>query len=176
MSRDGLFAKLRVLIVDDSVEMRNLLVALLQSMGFTDIFCAASGKEGLRVFCDRNPDLIITDGSMRPMDGYEMTRRVRAGDCPVGDGNCGDRDVPVLMISGHADEDIVKLARDNGVTDYIVKPVTAETLYESILSAVSKPIHIVETGNYRGPSPKRRLLPRISDETSASDLVEEARQ
>ncbi len=164
MTKDELFAKLKVLIVDDSAEMRNLLVALLQSMGFAEIFCAASGEAVLRVFCDESPDLIITDGSMRPMDGYEMTRRVRAGDCHGGE-NCDNRDVPVLMISGHVGDDIVRLARDTGVTDYIVKPVTAETLYESILSAVSKPIHIVETGSYRGPSPKRRLVPRISGET-----------
>lgn len=161
MTKDRLFAKLKVLVVEDSTEMKNLLVALLQSMGFAEIFCAVNGESGLRVFCDERPDLIITDGSMRPMDGYEMTRRVRAGDCS-GSGNCGDRDVPVVMISGHVGEEIVRFARDNGVTDYVVKPVTAETLYESILSAVSRPIHIVETGSYRGPSPKRRLVPRIS--------------
>jgi len=162
MTTDELFAKLRVLIVDDSAEMRNLLVALLETMGFSDILCAASGEQGLRMFCDGKPDLIITDGTMRPMDGYEMTRRVRAGECPADSADCGDRDLPVLMISGHVGKDIVRHARDNGVTDYIAKPVTAETLYESILAAVSKPIHIVETKTYRGPSPTRRLVPRQS--------------
>lgn len=163
MSGDSLFAALRVLIVDDSAEMRNLLVALLDSMGFSGTLCAASGEEGLRMFCERQPDLIITDGSMRPMDGYEMTRRVRGGECLTKGEEVCDRDVPVLMISGHVGAEAVKLARDNGVTDYIVKPVTAETLYERVLAAVSKPIHIVETKTYRGPSPTRRLIPRISD-------------
>jgi len=163
MTSDELFTALKVLIVDDSIEMRNLLVALLESMGFAGILCAASGEEGLRMFCERRPDLIITDGNMRPMDGYEMTRRVRSGESLTEGEEVCDRDVPVLMISGHVADEAVKLARDTGVTDYIVKPITAETLYERVLAAVSKPIHIVETKTYRGPSPTRRLIPRISD-------------
>ena len=55
--------------------------------------------------------------------------------------------------------DIVRWARDGGVTDYIVKPVTAELLLTRVLAAISNPVHIVETATYRGPSPRRRLVP-----------------
>ncbi len=162
MTDRELFARLKILIVDDSAEMRNVLAALLESMGVGAILSAASGEKGLELFCSEAPDLIITDGSMRPMDGYELTRRVRNGECPNGNGDCHDRDVPVLMISGHVGPEMVRLARDNGVTDYIGKPIMAATLYERVLAAVSKPIHIVETKAYRGPSPRRRLVPHMS--------------
>jgi FixJ family two-component response regulator len=62
------------------------------------------------------------------------------------------------MLSGHGEPDIVEWARDEGVTDYIIKPVTAELLYERIIAAIAKPLHIIETATYRGPSPRRRLV------------------
>ncbi|MCE9648270.1 MAG: response regulator [Parvibaculum sp.] len=157
-----LFARLKVLVVDDSVEMRRLLVALLNVMGIGEVICAPDGDTGLRLYAERNPDLVITDGTMQPMDGYEMTRAIRAmrkaDDTP-------DRgaEVPVLMLSGHTGPEIIARARDEGVTDYIVKPVTPELLYERVMEAVSKPVHLVETPTWRGPSPTRRLTIRSAE-------------
>lgn len=161
-AQDRLLSTLKVLIVEDSAEMQRLLVALFASMGIGEAVCAASGEEGLALFGRGGFDIIITDGDMRPMDGYEMTRRIRALKEVGGD------EVPVLMISGHRGKEIVERARDEGVTDYIVKPVTAELLYERLLAAISRPIHLVQTNLYRGPSPTRRLTPREADVASAS--------
>lgn len=157
-----LFAGLKVLVVDDSLEMRRLLQALLNVIGIGEVICASDGHAGLKLFAERAPDLVITDGSMEPMDGYEMTRAIRLmrkeNDAP-GQG----ADIPVLMLSGHMDPDIIARARDEGVTDYIVKPVTPELLYERLLEAISRPVHVVETATYRGPSPTRRLVPHSAD-------------
>jgi CheY-like chemotaxis protein len=156
-----LFAGLKVLIVDDSAEMRRLLVALLDTMGIGDVACAPNGDAGLRMFAECAPDIVITDGAMQPMDGYEMTRAIRAMRTANGAPGRG-ADVPVLMLSGHTGAEIVERARDEGVTDYIVKPVTPELLYERLREAVSRPVHVVETPTWRGPSPTRRLVPRRS--------------
>jgi PleD family two-component response regulator len=67
------------------------------------------------------------------------------------------------MLSGHMGPEIVARARDEGVTDYIVKPVTPELLYERVMEAVSKPVHLVETPTWRGPSPTRRLTIRSAE-------------
>ena len=115
------------------------------------IICATNGDEGVKLFAERAPDLIITDGMMQPMTGYAMTRAIRA----MREHNGSD--VPVVMLSGHGDADIVEWARDEGVNDYIVKPVTPQLLYERVLAAISTPLHLVETATYRGPSPRRRL-------------------
>ncbi|MGB5092521.1 MAG: response regulator [Parvibaculum sp.] len=155
-SAGDIFQKLRVLVVEDSGEMRRLVVALLQTMRIGCILEARDGKRGLEVFHTENPDIIITDGSMQPMDGYEMTRLIRQS-------GSGQGDIPILMISGHLNRNIVDHARDQGVTDYLAKPLSADVLYQAILRAVSNPLHIVETPSFRGPSPRRNLQVRHSD-------------
>jgi CheY-like chemotaxis protein len=157
----ALFAGLKVLVVDDSKAMRDLLLALLNSMGIGEVVCADDGRAGLRLYAETSPDLVITDGMMEPMTGYAMTSAIRG--LKSKDGLLAGSDVPVLMLSGHGEPDIVEWARDEGVTDYIVKPVTAELLYERIIAAVAKPLHIVETATYRGPSPRRRLVAHEAD-------------
>lgn len=156
------FRKLKVLVVDDSAEMRRLLAALLESMGVEQVVEARDGLKGLDAFIEHKPDIIITDGAMQPMDGYEMTQRVRAAGAADG----ANPDVPILMISGHIERENVVHARDQGVTDYLPKPLSASVLYEAIVAAVSKPIHFVEKPGYRGPSPKRHLAARGIDDTA----------
>lgn len=157
------FRRLKVLVVEDSAEMRRLLAALLESMGVEQIVEARDGLKGLDAFAEHRPDIIITDGAMQPMDGYQMTQRVRATDAAEG----ANPDVPILMISGHVEHENVLHARDQGVTDYLPKPLSASVLYEAIVAAVSKPIHFVETPGYRGPSPKRQLTARNSYDPTA---------
>jgi DNA-binding response OmpR family regulator len=152
----ALFGTLKVLVVDDSAEMRRLLLALLAAMNIGEVVCAQSGEAGLKLFAAERPDLIITDGAMQPMDGYEMTRRIRA--------DTANADVPILMISGHIGHRHVVQARNDGITDYLAKPVTPALLYERVRAAVSRPIHIVETQDYRGLSPARRLTPHMARE------------
>ena len=152
------FRRLKVLIVEDSEEMRRLLSALLETMGVTDIVETRDGASGLAAFAAHKPDIIITDGAMVPMDGYEMTRAIRA----TGDAEDANPDVPILMIPGHIGRDKISQARDHGVTDYLEKPLSADVLYEAIVTAVSKPIHFVEKPGYRGPSPRRSLDARRS--------------
>lgn len=150
---EDFFRKLKILVVEDSAGMQRLLVALLESMGVTRITVARDGEKGLAAFAAERPDIIITDGAMMPMDGYEMTRRIRAAEA----GNSANPDVPILMISGHVGRENVTHARDQGVTDYLAKPLSADTLYKAIFAAVSKPIHFVDKPGYRGPSPMRSL-------------------
>ena len=152
-----LLGELTVLVVEDSETMRSLLVALLQTMGIHHISCAKDGQSGLSLFVERQPDLVITDGIMAPMSGYAMTRAIRELREPDGSPS-RLADVPILMLSGHGERQKVEQARDDGVTDYIVKPVTPDLLYARVIAAISTPIHIVETPTYRGPSPRRRLV------------------
>lgn len=148
---------LKVLVVDDSETMRSLLTALLNTMGISQVLCAHDGDAGLNLFIENQPDLVITDGAMKPTNGYAMTRAIRSHRAPDG-GLSRAAEVPILMLSGHGDRQNVEQARDDGVTDYIIKPVTAELLCERVMAAIADPIHIVETETYRGPSPRRRLV------------------
>lgn len=157
MSSKVTLGALKVLVVDDSETMRSLLTALLTTMGISQILCARDGDEGLGLFVESHPDIVITDGAMSPTSGYALTRAIRNLCTPDG-GRSKAADVPILMLSGHGERQNVEQARDDGVTDYIIKPVTANLLYERVMAAIADPIHIIETENYRGPSPRRRLV------------------
>ncbi|MCE7999562.1 MAG: response regulator [Rhodobiaceae bacterium] len=142
-------APLRILIVEDSEQMRTLLQALLEAMSITDILIAGDGEQGLALYMESAPDIVITDGAMVPMDGYELTNRIRtAPDNP-------NPYVPILMLSGHQEKEHVEKARASGVTEYLAKPVSWQTLYERLVAIVSNPSFFVRTPTYLGPDRRR---------------------
>ncbi len=142
-------APLRVLIVEDSEQMRTLLQALLEAMSITDIHIAEDGDKGFALYMETAPDIVITDGAMAPIDGYELTNRIRtAPDNPT-------PYVPIIMLSGHLEKARVEKARASGVTEYLAKPVSWQTLYERLVAIVSNPSFFVRTPTYLGPDRRR---------------------
>lgn len=142
-------APLRILIVEDSEQMRSLLEALLEAMSITDILIAEDGEKGLALYMETAPDIVITDGAMAPMDGYELTNRIRtAPDNP-------NPYVPIIMLSGHLEKKHVEKARASGVTEYLAKPVSWQTLYERLVSIISNPSFFIRTPTYLGPDRRR---------------------
>ncbi|MEQ9518109.1 MAG: response regulator [Parvibaculum sp.] len=140
---------LRILIVDDSLSMRELLQALLEAMGITDVIHAKNGEEGLQRFYETRPDIIITDGAMGPMDGYELTDRIRTNpDNP-------NPYVPIIMLSGYLGTKQIEKARAKGVTEYLGKPVSSITLYERIIEIIGNPYYFIRTPTYLGPDRRR---------------------
>ena len=144
------FGALRVLIVDDNANMRLLLRTLLRSMGFRTMAEAADGGEGFAVFCAFKPDLVIADWVMEPVGGRDLIRRIRV------DPDSINPYVPVIMMSGHAERDLVIEARDVGVTEFLAKPVSARTLYGRLMAMVDRPRPFVRSAQYFGPDRRRR--------------------
>ena len=120
----GKQARPLVLVVEDSAMMRRLVRATLSLLGDFEVGEARDGASALAEINRRPPDLVISDLSMRPMDGITFTRRVRAGsETP---------DVPIIMITGHSDLETMATARAAGVTEVITKPLTPEVLRDRI--------------------------------------------
>lgn len=108
------FSKLKLLIIDDEREMRELLQRMLAKLGVGSVIEAASGTQGLREL-DRaiEPvDLVICDWNMEGMTGMQVFEAVRA--------RC---DLRFLMLTGRTDAASVISAKKAGVPAYIVKPV-----------------------------------------------------
>lgn len=82
-----------ILVIDDQDTVRQLLSAALQMLGHV-VFTAHDGKEGLRLFADEKPDLVITDVQMPEMDGFEVLSTLRR-EHPA---------VPVILMSGASEE------------------------------------------------------------------------
>ena len=146
------FDNLKVLIVEDNQHMRSLLRSLLNSVGIREIAEANNGASALDVLSDRKCDLILSDLAMKPMDGITFSTRVRTGE------RSPNPFVPIIMITGHTEKHRVEAARDAGVTEFLVKPITAQSLFSRLAEIVERPRAFVRCDGYFGPDRRRRNI------------------
>lgn len=111
---------LRFLVVDDFSTMRRIIKNQLRELGFTHIAEADDGKTGLEALRSNAVDFVITDWNMPGVTGLELLKAIRADDTL--------RHLPVLMVTAEAKREQIVEAVESGVSGYIVKPFTAETL------------------------------------------------
>jgi CheY-like chemotaxis protein len=146
----AVFEHLKILIVEDNQHMRALLRSLLNSVGIREIVEATNGTTALDALREKKCDLVLSDLSMKPMDGLEFSRTVRTG------GHSLNPFVPIIMITGHTERHRVEAARDAGVTEFLAKPITAHSLFSRIAEIVERPRAFVRTEGYFGPDRRRR--------------------
>lgn len=113
----------RILTIDDSRTMRDMLMLTLTNAGF-DVIQGVDGADGLNALGDGAVDLVITDINMPVMDGYEVIRRLR--------GNDNYKATPILVLTTEGDAEKRAIAREAGATGWIVKPFDPERLVETI--------------------------------------------
>ena len=143
---------LKVLIVEDNQHMRSLLRALLNSAGIRDIIEANNGPTALTALREKNCDLVLSDLAMKPMDGLTFSHAVRTAE------NSPNPFIPIIMITGHTEKHQVEAARDAGVTEFLVKPITASSLFSRIAEIVERPRAFVRCEQYFGPDRRRRTI------------------
>jgi len=113
-----------VLVVDDFSTMRRINKNILKELGFKNILEADDGTTALEVLENNKVDLIISDWSMPKMTGLEFLKKVRA--------SAEYKDIPFLMVTAEAQKENIIEAVKAKVSNYIVKPFTAQTLSEKI--------------------------------------------
>lgn len=115
--------KKKVLTVDDSRTIRNMLLVTLNNAGFETVQ-AEDGVEGLEVLEQSNPDVIVTDINMPRLDGFGFIEGVRR--------NEKFRAVPILVLTTESDAEKKNRARQAGATGWIVKPFDPAKLIDAI--------------------------------------------
>ncbi|MBP9944622.1 MAG: chemotaxis response regulator CheY [Desulfomicrobium sp.] len=115
---------MRVLIVDDFSTMRRIIKNILRQLGFNNILEADDGTSAWEVLNRDQIDFIISDWNMPQMTGIELLRKVRASE--------EFADLPFLMVTAEAQQENIIEAVQAKVSNYIVKPFTAETLGQKI--------------------------------------------
>jgi two-component system, chemotaxis family, chemotaxis protein CheY len=145
------YDQLKALIVEDNPHMRTLLKTLLNAIGIRRVYQAVDGAVGLSVLRECNPDFVLTDLSMKPMDGIEFTHHVRNGH------DSRNPYVPIVMVTGHTERQRILAARDAGVTEILAKPITAQNLMRRITEVADKPRPFVRCDNYFGPDRRRHV-------------------
>ncbi len=140
-----------VLIIDDSRYARSFLKSALYSFGVRNAAEAGDAAGGLEVLREQKIDLVLVDHDMEPMDGVAFTRLVRGGEVAC-------IDVPIVMVSGMAEMEKVIEARNAGINEFLVKPVSADSLYRRVRNALVNPRPFVRGEAYTGPC--RRTVER----------------
>lgn len=121
---------IKVLVVDDFATMRKVIRNLLKQVGFENIVEAEDGVNALRVLKSQKIDLVVSDWNMPNMTGLDLLKAVRADE--------DLKQTPFLMVTAEALQDNVIAAVKAGVSNYIVKPFTADVLNEKISKILDK--------------------------------------
>src|SRR5450432_3918998 len=125
-----------ILLIDDEALVRQTLTQVLENEGY-EVHCAPEGREGLRAFHKRQPDLVISDIIMPEMEGIEtiMELRILSRDCPI------------IAISGGGrlgKADFLAVAKKLGATATLNKPFETEDLLRTVANCLA--------GNFAGPA------------------------
>jgi len=108
-----------VLAADDDEDILELVAFRLERSGYT-VLRARDGEEALRLALEAKPDLAVLDVMMPKLDGYELTRRLRAEDATSR--------MPIILLTARAQDADVQAGFDAGADDYLRKPFSPQEL------------------------------------------------
>jgi len=111
---------IRVLIVDDEANARELFTVMLQTFG-AEVTTAESASEALRIFADFMPNVLVSDIAMPEEDGYSLIAKIRAMKSKLGQ-------TPALALTAYATNEDIQRANLAGFQSHLAKPVNAHTL------------------------------------------------
>jgi len=144
------FSQLGVMIVDDNRHMRALLCSIMHALGIKRLKDVGDGESALTEIGAFEPDILITDWHMEPMDGTTLVKTIRHSSEDL------VRYVPIIMLSGHSDMQRVREARDSGVNEFLTKPVSAKSLLARLITIIENPRPFIKTEMYFGPDRRRQ--------------------
>jgi putative two-component system response regulator len=140
----------QILIVDDRDDNRDILSTMLQASGLSTV-TANSGEQALEIISHQEPDVVLLDVMMEGIDGVEVLETIRK--------NSAYQDIPVIMLTGVDDPDLVLHCIRLGAEDYVLKPFRREILMARIQAGLDK----------RQVSKTRQLL--LKDEISKNERL-----
>jgi len=105
---------LKILVVDDSMIIRNTLKKIFEELGHKVVALASSGQEAISMYQQYEPDLVTMDITMPLMTGIEALAEIR----------CEYPEAMIVMVTSHGEENLVMDAISKGAKGYILKPIT----------------------------------------------------
>jgi two-component system chemotaxis response regulator CheY len=140
-----------VLIADSNAYTRRLTRMMLTNLGVKSIYESSDGVAALDAVRTINPDVMILDWDMSILDGREVMRIVRSP------GMFPKPNLPIIMLSDRGLRSRVTTAIRLGVHEFLVKPISPNTLQQRLLSIMLNPRPMVRAGKYYIPMPRRRV-------------------
>lgn len=129
-STEGIDLDIRVLIVDDYALTRNMVKAILRGVGFAEVVQADDGAQAVQKIFEDNFGLVVCDWNMPRKTGIEVLTEVRAIPAYA--------NLPFVLLTAEAYRENVEAAMKAGVSDYVIKPFTAEILTSKIFEVLKR--------------------------------------
>lgn len=150
MARDSYnIEHVNFLLVEDNAHMRKLVRSILAALGARSVREAADVESAYKDLALYPIDIVICDWQMEPVNGLDFVRKLR------NDKDSANPLIPIIMLSAYSEMSRVTEARDCGVNEFVVKPVSAKSLYARIKEIIKNPRAFVQTDNYFGPDRRR---------------------
>ena len=122
----------KILIIEDEKNISEIVAKYLEKEGYTTLI-ANDGIEGLALFRDSHPDLVISDVMMPTIDGFEVLREIRL-----------ISDVPVIMLTAKQEEVDRLKGFENGADDYVTKPFSPKELVRRVMVMLKRTYKTIE--------------------------------
>lgn len=145
---------IRLLLADDHRMLRETMKRSMIDEGFDVIAEAADGLEAVTLTLEHRPDVVLMDVTMPEFDGVEATRRIHEADASI----------RVVMLTMHADEDVITAAIRAGAVGYLVKDCTFEEVAATVRAAVSNDTDV-------SPNVAATMLAEAKDLSNGDDAV-----
>ncbi|HEV2643820.1 MAG TPA: response regulator [Candidatus Elarobacter sp.] len=119
----------RILVADDEPDVRELVVYRMKRSGY-EVLEAKNGEEAFHLAVEHVPDLIVADVMMPRVDGYELTRRLRAEQAT--------QRIPIILLTARTQEADVSQGFDAGADDYLKKPFNPDELVARVRAVLGR--------------------------------------
>jgi two-component system, chemotaxis family, chemotaxis protein CheY len=167
-------SKINVLVLDGGAKAANLIKSIFAELGFTNVFIATDGYEGVQVMKEVRIHLIFTDWELKiarqkhavanqsstdkkddilPISGLNFVQRLRRSSLSP------NPFIPIVMMMDKADQMQVLEARDSGVNEILLRPVDAQEFCERLVSLIENPRMFITADTYRGPCRRNEKKP-----------------
>jgi CheY-like chemotaxis protein len=146
-----------IVVVDDSPSFLKVAKSILASLGFARVSIFGDPAAAFEYVTTNHVDLIMTDLSMEPVDGFALADKIRHSPDVI------NRVVPIMLMTGHAGRQNMLKAIHHGIDDVVIKPLSAGLLHDRLVSVFARPrIYIKTPSGYFGPDRRRRNTPGYS--------------
>ncbi len=162
---DDYLSKVSFLVVDDQDFIRLLVRQVLGVIGARNVRDFPDGEQAWKQFKHMPTDIVILDWKMEPVDGIELTRLIRL------DPQSPNPYVPIIMLTAYSERARVLEARDAGVHEFVIKPMSPKTLFHRVETVIEKPRSFVRVVDYFGPDRRRSVKPHNGEERRGSGIT-----
>jgi CheY-like chemotaxis protein len=161
----GQISEMRALLIDGQRHLRQVLVPVLRETGLREVFVADGVMDGVMALPVRGPDVIFVDYDAAPAEALDFVRYVRIP------GRGWNHQVPVILMAHAPERAVIEAARDEGVNDILIKPLTTATIVDRLRRVLISPRPFVDDPTFRGPDRRRRRPDPDAPQRRREDLI-----